>query len=408
MSRSSLPRGFRLVCRPEQRALVEELLREQGFAFEAEAFFSSARRLTEEPFPLGASLAAAFGRIYIQDRSSMLPPLALDPPEGGTAFDLCASPGGKTSLLAELVGERGFTLGNEPNPARLATLRRNLARLNLPQAATCSFPGENMPLPDGFCRHILLDPPCSGWGTEEKHPKVRSLWVDEKTRPLIRLQRLLLREAARLLAPGGRLVYSTCTTNPEENEAQIRFAAETLGLKILPLAPFRGFVFDAPEQGAGGCLRVNGEASGAQGFFVALLTKDAAVSLSRTPPLPPVREESFPDIPREALRFLPPGVLRLTGDTVRFLPRAGAEFPPGVCLGFALGTRRGGRLRLFPHVGLPPAPEAGSLNIEEISLLQDLLAGRALPTGLPGKESVLYWRGLPLARLRLKNGRALL
>jgi 16S rRNA (cytosine1407-C5)-methyltransferase len=204
-----------LVCRREHDSLVENLLHAQGFAFEGEDFFPPARRLLEEPFPLGTSLASLFGYIYMQDRSSMRPPLALDPPPGASVLDMCASPGSKTGLLAQLVGEQGFVLANEPNPRRLATLRQNLVRLNLLQTGTCSFPGERLPMPPASWEYIQLDPPCSGWGTEKKHPKVRALWKDDKVRPLARLQRRLLEEAARLLAPCGRLVYSTCTTNPE-------------------------------------------------------------------------------------------------------------------------------------------------------------------------------------------------
>lgn len=412
-------RSFRLVCGPPHCALVEELLRAQGFVFEPEPFLASARRLVEEPFPLGASLAALFGYIYIQDRSSMLPPLALDPPEGGTVLDMCASPGSKTGLSAQLVGNCGFVLGNEPHPGRLAVLRRNLTHLNLLQTATCSFPGENIPLPDASQSFIQLDPPCSGWGTADKHPRTRVLWRGEKLRPLLRLQRLLLKEAARLLAPGGRLVYSTCTTNPEENEAQIRFAVEELKLTLRPLSPFAGFCFDSPAPGAEGSLLVNGQASGAQGFFIALLTKDASFSsvsaaarrpsASRGVPLRPLP----PEVACGALREnLPPGELLLAGDTVFFMPKTGAVHLPEHfrAEGCAVGVCRSGRLRLASRLRclLPPAPEAGSLNLEEIGQVGALLAGRSLDTGFSGKECALYLRGLPLARLRLKGGRAVL
>ena len=288
-------RSFRLVCKPEQAPLVECLLQAQGFAFEPEPFFPLARRLAAGPLPLGSSLAAAFGYIYIQDRSSMLPPLALVPESGAAALDMCASPGSKTGLLAQLVGARGFVLANEPSANRLATLRRNLQSLNLFNCATTSYSGEKLPLPSApdslFPRlaegeeesgwdHILLDPPCSGWGTAEKHPQVLRLWRGDKVKPLIALQRRLLAEAARLLRPGGRLVYSTCTTNTEENEAQLHFAREELGLDFLPLGPLAGFSFaDAELPGFAGVWRVNTGEDG-QGFFVALLQKPGPETFS--------------------------------------------------------------------------------------------------------------------------------
>ena len=270
----SLRRSFRLVCNPGQIPSVEALLSAQGFVFEPEPFSPLARRLLQEPFPLGRSLAAFWGYVYIQDRSSMLPPLALAPGEGARVLDMCASPGSKTGLLAQLVGREGLVLGNEPARPRLATLRRNLAALNLLQAVTCSWPGESLPLPDASWDAVLLDPPCSGWGTTDKNPQAIKRWQGDRLKPMLDLQRKLLTEASRLLRPGGKLVYSTCTTNVDENEGQVRFAVEELGLEPIPLEPFPGFVFAAPElPGCEGTLRVDEGASNAQGFYIALLRK---------------------------------------------------------------------------------------------------------------------------------------
>ena len=381
-----------------------------------EEFSPLARSLLEEPFPVGASLASVFGYIYIQDRSSMLPPLALAPPPGAAVLDMCASPGSKTSLLAQLVGETGFVLANEPNPRRLAILRQNLLRLNLLHVGTCSFSGERLPMPPASWEYIQLDPPCSGWGTEEKHPRVRALWKDGKIRPLARLQRRLLEEAARLLVPGGRLVYSTCTTNPEENEEQIRFATEDLGLTLLPLRPFAGFSFDTP--GVDGSLLVRGHASGAQGFFLALLTKAANSEAPRDPPAAaPARVVSphllSPDALEESIRAqIPPGKLVLLGEKICFLPHAGlTRLPEGLrWQGCILGRMQSGQARLSPrlHRLLPPMPGTDSLNLDTIAPLADLLAGRSLEAPVYGRRVFLYWRGLPLARLNVKGSRALL
>ncbi len=137
-------RSFRFACAPEEIPVAEEMLRLQGFRFEPDPFFAPARRLVEGPGPLGNSLAGFFGLIYIQDRASMLPPIALDPPKGASVLDMCSSPGSKTSELAWLVGPHGMVLGNEPSPVRLANLRRNLHVMGLTQTVTCCQSGEKL------------------------------------------------------------------------------------------------------------------------------------------------------------------------------------------------------------------------------------------------------------------------
>ena len=335
----SLRRSFRLVCNPGQIPSVEALLSAQGFVFEPEPFSPLARRLLQEPFPLGRSLAAFWGYVYIQDRSSMLPPLALAPGEGARVLDMCASPGSKTGLLAQLVGREGLVLGNEPARPRLANLRRNLAALNLLQAVTCSWPGESLPLPDASWDAVLLDPPCSGWGTTDKNPQAIKRWQGDRLKPMLDLQRKLLTEASRLLRPGGKLVYSTCTTNVDENEGQVRFAVEGLGLEPIPLEPFPGFVFAAPElPGCEGTLRVDEGASNAQGFYIALLRKPgdsvavpglargtAATAAYRA--IPPAFLAEFGLSPA----LLPPGDLAVFEDSLHFLPApALAHLPAAV------------------------------------------------------------------------------
>lgn len=430
-------RSFRIVCPPAQVPLVEDLLRAQGYGFDPEPFSPWCRRLTHEPRPLGGSLAAFFGLIYIQDRSSMLPPLALAPESGAAVLDMCASPGSKTGFLAQLVGPHGLVVGNEPNHTRLATLRQNLFTLNLVNAVTCSHPGESLPLADGTWTRIQLDPPCSGWGTVERNPSVLKLWQGDKVKPLIGIQRLLLAEAARLLSPGGRVVFSTCTTNVHENEAQVLHARDALGLEVVPLAPPPGFVFAEPElPGCDGTLRVDPERSGAQGFFIACLRKpggsgDDHDGLAPRPPLPDaerVRADALPPSawPDTGLdpALLPDGVAAPFGDTAYFLPRPALEQLPAALRwrGYPLGKwgkdgiRPSPRLRaLMPQVPqTQPAPpqHAGDGNIAILHMddpadIAGLLTGRSIDAPRSATAALLYWRGLPLARLRVKGGRAL-
>jgi 16S rRNA (cytosine1407-C5)-methyltransferase len=407
-------RTFRLTAPEPYRRLAQELLAAQGFVSEPEPFSPLARRLVHGPFPLGRSLAAFFGHVYIQDRSSMLPALALAPPSGAEVLDMCASPGSKTGLLAQLIGAEGLVLGNEPDPSRLATLRRNLQAANALHAVTCCWAGETLPLPDAGWDHILLDPPCSGWGTTDRHPNVRKIWHGANIRPLIRLQRALLREAMRLLRPGGRLIYATCTSNVDENEAQARFARDELGLLPLPLARPPGFAWHEPAlPDVSGTLRVDENASRAQGFFLAGFTGTSRNALPESPPgrLPawtPLAEE---ELERAGVRgTLPPGQAGVFGRNVYMLPARALNRLPvrlrwqGLTLGaYAGGTfHPSGRLRPAAYEGEPPRAD-----IDDIKSLCALIQGQSLPLGLPGRMARLFWRGLPLGLLRLKSGRAM-
>jgi 16S rRNA (cytosine1407-C5)-methyltransferase len=451
-------RFFRLTCAPAQTSAVEALLRAQGFVFDSDPVHAAARVFLHAPFAPGASLAARFGLIYMQDRSSMLPPLALAPEQGDCVLDMCASPGGKSGMLALATGKTGFVAANEPAPKRLSVLRANLTAQNLLCSVTTSCPGEHFPMPAGGIPRILLDPPCSGWGTAEKHPGITTLWRGDKIRPLLALQRRLLTRAAELLSPGGRLVYSTCTTNREENEEQLRFACDELDLDFLPAGPCPpGFVPDEPELPRfAGVWKVRapraGDAGlGGQGFFTACLGKKGgpvrhpcpdAASHAGAPDAPRLpQERRLPDgdavshagasgaraVPPALLAgpyvdpsLLPSGQVLLAARDLHFLPASGATLfrdglPPGL-RGFPLGrVGAGGESRLNPRLRvLMPSPSdlarAGVpyLSPDEAGPLSALVSGQGLRVDPRLKEIGLYFRDIPLCRLTVKGGRALL
>lgn len=431
-------RSFRITTDAALMPAVEALLEAEGYRFEPEPFSPLCRRLVAEPAPLGGSLAAFFGLVYIQDRSSMLPPLALAPAPGSCVLDLCASPGSKTGFLAQLVGPSGFVLANEVSHSRLFTLRANMQACNFLQVGTCSFEGQSIPLPPASLDAIQLDPPCSGWGTVEKNPRVMALWHDDKVKPLVGLQRLLLAGAARLLRPGGVVVYSTCTTNEEEDEHQVRYAEEELGLVREDLAPFAGFAWEE-RPGGQGTLRVDGRRSHAQGFYVARLRRPAAAGDVAGPgpsaaaqgqaapqrPLRGSRKKARPaqtagmPVARENLSCasvdaarLPEGRCAVFSGIVRFLPAHSARLLPEsfVWQGFPLGRMGPGgfqpdaRLRaLVPEHG----PRLACGSVEEV---RGLLGGRLVPApaDLAGeREAVLCWRDLPLGRVAIRGGRVI-
>ena len=428
-------RFFRITAPGAARAVVEGLLKAEGYAFEPEPFFTAARVLTDEPRPLGRSLAARLGLIHIQDRSSMLPPLALfsfreqESGPGRLVLDLCAAPGGKTGILAGLVGPEGLVVACEPSPDRLAVLRANLARTGAVNTATLRVAAERLPWTgtegSGLVSRILLDPPCSGWGTTDKHPRARELWQGARVEPMIRLQRKLLARAAELLAPGGRLVYSTCTTNPDENEAQVRHALDKLGLVLRPLDPPPGFLFDRAD--LDGVLRVS-EASEGQGFFVACLEKpgpeDVSAGLLSEPPPESVSEPVVGalsgirldpaelDCPRATdFSGLPPGQVWDFGGKAVFLHDLALAHMPAkaVWQGHVLGRVSDGAFRPAATARVLLGPESGEGMVDlDAAELGDLLSGASLDKGLTGDGLVgISYQGLAVGWARLRSGRLL-
>jgi 16S rRNA (cytosine967-C5)-methyltransferase len=162
----------------------------------------------------------ADGRIWPQSRGSQLAGLCVGSENGERVLDLCAAPGGKTGQL------RGDVTAVEIDPARARELRENLATVGRSDVSVVEADGTALP-PElaGFDR-ALVDAPCSGLGVLAQRPDLR--W---RAQPLADLQFALLRSAAGRVRPGGTLVYSVCTLNPDECEAVV----DASGLRVLPL-----------------------------------------------------------------------------------------------------------------------------------------------------------------------------
>lgn len=405
-------RSFRLVCTPDQVPDVEALLRSEGFSFVPAPFFHLARTITEEPFPLGRSLAAHFGYIYIQDKSSMLPPLALAPGNGEIVLDLCASPGSKTGILSSQVGPTGLVLANEPSADRLATLRMNMRHLGCFNVVTCRYEAQDLPLPSSTWPLILLDVPCSGWGTVDKNPQAAQIWAGEKTAPLEALQRELLTKAAQLLAPGGRLVYSTCTTNVRENEDQVRYALEYLGLETIALSPFADFTF-APS--LPGCLLVDGQDSAAQGFFLACFirpgTRGPFVADKAVLPGILLDAQEFSAQTSIDTSWLPEHeFLCASGRVYLILHQARQLLPKELhWQGFRVG--KAAKKSLLPdhtlRIFMVDKPQAQDLILSDPRDIHKLLSGQSSPYLGSAKRRALYYKNLPLGHLTVKGKRCL-
>jgi len=222
-------------------------------------------------FPSGTRVAdlAGFaeGDFWVQDAAAALPAALLRLQPGDNAADLCAAPGGKT---AQMVATGARVWAVELRAPRLRRLTENLARLQLPAEIQCADAAQWQP--PAPLDAVLLDAPCSATGTIRRHPDVPYLKQRTDIATLTALQDRLLAAAATMLKPGGRLVYSVCSLQPEEGPERARAAIRDLPLVADPVTPE-----EVPELGNAvtreGFLRTHpglwSERGGLDGFFIA-------------------------------------------------------------------------------------------------------------------------------------------
>jgi len=157
----------------------------------------------------------------IQDSSAQLVSHLLDPQAGDVVIDACAAPGGKTTHIAELMGDEGKIWACDKAASRLKKLKENAKRLQLKSIQICTGDSRNFSQFTNSADRVLLDAPCSGLGTLHRRPDIRWRVTAATVDELSVLQGELLEQAATWVKPGGVLVYATCTLHPQENEGVI-------------------------------------------------------------------------------------------------------------------------------------------------------------------------------------------
>ena len=167
------------------------------------------------------TLLHATGRITRQEAVSMLPPVILEAKDGDLVMDTCASPGSKATQLCEAI-PNGLVIANEPVSGRLNLLVTNRARLGIHNMLITQHDGRHISrIPSPGLDGVIVDAPCSGTGTSRKNNGLWKLWTPKVGRSMFKLQADIANRAAQLLRPGGKMVYSTCSLDPIENEAVV-------------------------------------------------------------------------------------------------------------------------------------------------------------------------------------------
>ncbi|CAI1683295.1 Ribosomal RNA small subunit methyltransferase F [Serratia fonticola] len=234
----------------------------------------------DEALRLGSAAEHLSGLFYIQEASSMLPVSALfagrETPR--RVLDVAAAPGSKTTQIAALMGNQGGIVANEYSASRVKVLHANISRCGVKNTALTHFDGRvfGAALPESFDA-ILLDAPCSGEGVVRKDPDAMSNWSPESVTSIAQTQWELIDSAFHALAPGGVMVYSTCTLNAQENQQVVLQLLATYGdaVSVEPLGDLfpQAQLALTPE----GFLHVFPQIYDSEGFFVARLRKNHSV-----------------------------------------------------------------------------------------------------------------------------------
>jgi len=235
--------------------------------------WTAAALVLDHPLPVGDLPGFSEGLVSVQDAGAQLAAPLLGVAPGMRVLDACAAPGGKTGHLLELMGREADLTAVDVDPDRLALIAENLQRLRRSAHLRSADVREPAAFWDGrpFDR-ILVDAPCSSSGVIRRHPDIKLLRRPGDVPAFVRTQRAILRAALTMLAPGGRLLYSTCSLLPEENEeivAALIMAEPGLRAVALPVAAEVSGALERPH----GVQLLPGAAAGTDGFYYACLEK---------------------------------------------------------------------------------------------------------------------------------------
>ncbi len=225
--------------------------------------------------PLRTPLAGT-GQFFLQDEASQLVALLGAPEPGMKVLDTCASPGGKTTAMAAMAGDRAEIVATDVRSARVQLLRETVAASGARNIRVLQADLEaGLPFAAEF-DVVFVDAPCSGLGIVRRDPDIRWRRAEADLAPLAAAQLNMIRNAADAVRPGGRLIYSTCSSEPEENERVVEtFLAANAQFAQIDLRADTPAHFDAlePVLDEGGVLRTSPHEHGLEAFYGAVLRR---------------------------------------------------------------------------------------------------------------------------------------
>ncbi|MCU0812372.1 MAG: RsmB/NOP family class I SAM-dependent RNA methyltransferase [Thiobacillaceae bacterium] len=270
------PLDVRVNAHKAGRDAVLAQLQAEGLAVEATPYSPWGIRFREHP-AINRHPLFLDGSLEVQDEGSQLLALLLGARRGEMVCDFCAGAGGKTLAIGAMMASTGRLYAFDVAEKRLANLKPRLARSGLSNVMPQLIASENdtrVKRLAGKLDRVLVDAPCSGLGTLRRNPDLKFRQSPESVAELTAKQAAILRAAARLLKPGGRLVYATCSLLPEENEAIVGALVAEGGFALLPVNEL--LAQNRIDLDTGEMLKLSPVLHGTDGFFAAVLVKSAA------------------------------------------------------------------------------------------------------------------------------------
>jgi 16S rRNA (cytosine967-C5)-methyltransferase len=213
------------------------------------------------------------GLFQVQDESSMLPARVLAPKPGDTVLDACSAPGGKTTHIAQLMGNKGTIIARDVHEHKLRLVSEAARRLGIDIIKTeLTDAAVEAPKDAGVFDRVLLDAPCTGLGIIRRKPDIKWARETKEMKSISQLQRLLIRNVSKAVKPGGIIVYSTCTMLPSENEDVVNeFVNENHEFE---LDDIKTYLPDAlAKHSHNGMLQLYPDRDGIDGFFIARIRR---------------------------------------------------------------------------------------------------------------------------------------
>ncbi|MHA1531410.1 MAG: NOL1/NOP2/sun family putative RNA methylase [Candidatus Heimdallarchaeota archaeon] len=215
-----------------------ERMEKKGFVLSQSNWYENGFFVEKAPFPLGATTEYLAGYYFIQSAASWIPSLILNPEPGELVIDLTAAPGGKSSHLAQLMKNEGTLFCIDLSRERIKSLRSNLARCGVENNICIRMNAIEFPKYNLKADKVLLDVPCTGEGLMATDISRRTSKGQEDINRLAHLQKQLVQAGIKTLKKEGVMVYSTCSTAPEENEEVINWTLDNFPVRLLEI-PFK-------------------------------------------------------------------------------------------------------------------------------------------------------------------------